>query len=143
MLALLIALSLLVSPTDKKETKEVPRVSLRVRAVDSKGGVHEVTGFSGQMMRITANVRRANEHRILDTAVDCSSGFFRSWGEALEGEKAEYSRENNVGPMPSGYCTVLAQVAYIDPKEKSGIGYYLATTEMCFVGGDTTCQREF
>lgn len=135
-LALLLLLALVAGDTSPK------RVSLKVRAVDSKGGVHEGIAFSGHRLRITANVPKSSDNRILDTAIDCSSGFFRSWSEALDGENALYSRESTTAPMPSGYCDVLVQVSYVDRKQQSGIGYYMTEAQMCFVGGDVTCQRE-
>lgn len=132
-LAVLIAALTLYGETAK-------RVSLRLRAVDSKGKVvGEKIALSGAILRLTANIPRASENRWLATAIECDA-YFRSWQERLDGERAPYSRESNVGPMPAGYCMVGVTVFWADAKAKSGISQQTALQPFCFMGGDEHCQ---
>ena len=122
----------------RKAPKEPPRATLRARAI-GKNGQPKSIGFAGDQLRLTVNVPPKAENRMLATGVECEN-YSRSWQEQLNGEAAQYSRESNIGPMPPGWCQVGTTVAYLDPSAKQGFGYFTALAEICYIGGDTSCQ---
>lgn len=96
-------------------------------------------GLSGQTLTVKVTVPRKAEHRRLALLVDCDTGFFQSWQEAIHGEGGpgvfDWSRQK----MAPGICHVLATVYWVDPKAKSGVASRSTSDVACFAGMDVVC----